>query len=39
MFISASQGLEIMFFIFQFFHFDHHFFGLKITVSFPFYPR
>ena len=36
MFISASQGLEIMFFfIFSFFfHFDHHFFGLKIIISF-----
>ena len=38
MFISASQGLEIIFFIFfHFFHFDHHFFGLKIII--PFYPR
>ena len=35
MFISASQGLEIMFFLFfHFFHFDHHFFGLKIIISF-----
>ena len=35
MFISASQGLEIMFFyFFIFFHFDHHFFGLKIIIPF-----
>ena len=38
MFISARQGLEIMFFMFfMFFHFDHHFFGLKIII--PFNPR
>ena len=38
MFISASQGLEIMFFFFFFifFHFDHHFFGLKTIIPFLF---
>ena len=35
MFISASQGLEIMvLYFFHFFHFDHHFFGLKIIIPF-----
>ena len=35
MFISASQGLEIMIFYFSFlFHFDHHSLGLKIIIPF-----
>ena len=33
MLISASQGLEIIFYFFIF-HFNHHFFGLKMFIPF-----